>query len=63
MKRQITDAEVVAALAPFLAAYEKVACAMVDPELDNEQPESITVPLGAIRKAQRLVGRAEVSHG
>jgi hypothetical protein len=54
-----SDAAVLITLAQkVIAGYELTAEPMVDPELDDEQPRTISVrlTLGDVRKARRLLG-------
>lgn len=46
-----------AALDPFVTAYRKGADPIGDSDLDDEQPRSVSVTLGDLRRAARLVGR------
>lgn len=53
--------QLIAALAPFVAAYEKQHDEIADSDLYPEQPKHITVSLGDIRKAQMILRYAERS--
>ena len=46
-----------AALDPFVTAYRKAEDKIADSDLYDEQPRSVSVTLGDLRRAARLVGR------
>lgn len=53
----VTLEQVVAALRPFVIAYNKKADHIGDSDLSNEQPRYVDVTLGDCRKAARLLAR------
>jgi hypothetical protein len=46
-----------AAIDPFVKAYHKSADPIGDSDLDDEQPRSVSVTMGDLRRAARLTGR------
>ena len=46
-----------AALDPFVTAHRKAEDKIGDSDLDDEQPRSVSVTLGDLRRAARLTGQ------
>lgn len=49
----------IAALAPFVAAYEERADPIGDSDLDNEQPRGVFVTLGDCRRAAMALNKVQ----